>query len=146
MKGEEIVLLIFANLIIAVILATIIQGLVIYFKQKRYEKLYPVYFENLKKHNEAMSKSCDFWNKKILPLRNEIKSFQEDKIYYTKEKWIEKEIELEEIKKELEVLEQEYSKLENEIDTYYSIMKQEIESDKKFKNFMIKNDFWREIV
>lgn len=144
MKGEEIVLLIFISLIIAVILATAIWGFVLYFKQKRYEKLHPVYFENLEKHNKAMSRSCDFWNKKILPLRNEIKSFQEDKIYCTREKLVEKENELEEFKKELEVLEQEYLKLENEINTYYSLMKQEIESDKKFKNFMVKNDFWRE--
>lgn len=144
MKGVEIAVLIFASFIIAQILATAIWGLVIYFKQKRYEKLHPVYFENLKKHNETMSKSCDFWNKKILPLRNEIKSFQEDKIYCTKEKLAEKESELEEIKKELEVLEQEYSKLENEINTYYSLMKQEIDSDAKFKKFMVKNDFWRE--
>lgn len=144
MKGVGIAVLIFASFIIAQILATAIWGLVIYFKQKRYEKLHPVYFENLEKHNEAISRSCDFWNKKILPLRNEIKSFQEDKIYCTKDKLAEKESELEEIKKELEVLEQEYSKLENEIDTYYSLMKQEIESDKKFKKFMVKNDFWRE--
>lgn len=74
MKSEEIALLIFVSLIIAMILVTAIWGLVMYFKQKRYEKLHPVYFENLEKHNEAMSKSCDFWNKKILPLRNEIKS------------------------------------------------------------------------
>lgn len=144
MKGVGIAVLIFASFIIVQILATAIWGLVIYFKQKRYEKLHPVYFENLGKHNEAMSRSCDFWNKKILPLRNEIKSFQEDKIYCTKDKLAEKESELEEIKKELEVPEQEYSKLENEIDTYYSLMKQEIESDKKFKKFMVKNDFWRE--
>lgn len=144
MKSEEIALLIFVSLIIAMILVPAIWGLVMYFKQKRYEKLHPVYFENLEKHNEAMSKSCDFWNKKILPLRNEIKSFQEDKIYCTKDKLAEKESELEEIKKEIEVLEQEYSKLENEIDTYYSLMKQEIESDKKFKKFMVKNDFWRD--
>ena len=143
MKGGEIVLLIFMSLIIAVILATAIWGLAIYFKQKRYEKLHPVYFENLEKHSEAISKSCDFYNKNILPLKNKIKSFQEDKIYCTTEKLVEKENELEELKKELEVLEQEYSKLENEIDTYYSLMKQEIESDKKFKNFMVKNDFWR---
>ena len=143
MKGVEIVLLIFVSLIIAVILPTVILGLVVYFIQKKYEKLHPIYFENLEKHNEAMSKSCDFWNEKILPLKNKIKSFQEDKIYYTKEKLAEKESELEEFKKELEVLEQEYLKLENEIDTYYSLMKQEIESDKKFKNFMVKNDFWR---
>ena len=144
MKDVEIVLLIFMSLIIAVILATAIWGLVIYFKQKRYEKLHPIYFENLKKHNETMSKSCDFYNKNILPLKNKIKTFQEDKIYCIKDKLAGKESELEEIKKELEVLEQEYSKLENEIDTYYSLMKQEIESDKKFKNFMVKNDFWRE--
>lgn len=144
MKDVEIVLLIFMSPMIAVILATAIWGLVIYFKQKRYEKLHPIYFENLEKHNEAMSKSCDFYNKNILPLRNEIKSFQEDKIYCTKEKLAEKESELEEIKKELEVLEQEYSKLENEINTYYSLMKQEIDSDAKFKKFMVKNDFWRE--
>ena len=140
----EIAVLVFASLIIAVMLVTAIWGLVIYFKQKRYEKLHPVYFENLKKYNKTMSKSCDFWNKNILPLKNKIKSFQEDKIYCTKEKLAEKESELEEIKKELEVLEQKYSKLENEIDTYHSLMKQEIESDKKFKNFMVKNDFWRE--
>lgn len=143
MKSEEIVLLIFVSLIIAVILAAAICGLVIYFIQKRYEKLHPVYFENLEKRNEAMSKSCDFYNKNILPLKNKIKSFQENKMYYTKEKLAEKESELEKFKKELEVLEQEYLKLENEIDTYYSLMKQEIESDKKFKNFMVKNDFWR---
>lgn len=143
MKGEEIVLLIFVSLIIDVILVAAIWGLVICFKQKRYEKLHPVYFENLKKHNDAVSKSCDFWNKKILPLRNKIKSFQENKMYYTKEKLAEKESELEKVKKELEVLEPEHLKLENEIDTYYSLMKQEIESDKKFKNFMVKNDFWR---
>lgn len=144
MKGEEIALLIFVSLIIAVILVPAIWSLVIYFKQKRYEKLHPVYFENLEKHNEAMSKSCDFYNKNILPLRNEIKSFQEDKIYCTKEKLAEKESELEEIKKELESLKQEYQKMEDEINNYYSLMKQEIESDKKFKNFMVKNDFWRE--
>ena len=143
MKGGEIAVLIFASFVIVRILLAAIWGLVIYFKQKRYEKLHPVYFENLKKHNDAVPKSCDFWNKKILPLRNKIKSFQENKMYYTKEKLAEKESELEEFKKELEVLEQEYLKLENEIDTYYSLMKQEIESDKKFKNFMIKNDFWR---
>lgn len=143
MKGGEIAVLIFASFVIVIILLAAIWGLVIYFIQKRYEKLHPVYFENLEKHSEAISKSCDFYNKNILPLKNKIKSFQEDKIYCTTEKLVEKENELEEFKKELEVLEQEYSKLKNEIDTYYSIMKQEIESDKKFKNFMVKNDFWR---
>lgn len=144
MKDEEIALLILVSPIIAVILVAAIWRLVIYFKQKRYEKLHPVYFENLEKHSEAISKSCDFYNKNILPLRNKIKSFQENKMYYTKEKLAEKESELEKVKKELEVLEPEHLKLKNEIDTYYSIMKQEIESDKKFKNFMVKNDFWRE--
>lgn len=48
------------------------------------------------------------------------------------------------IKEEIETLEQEHLKLENEIDTYYSLMKQEIDSDIKFKKFMVKNDFWRE--
>ena len=143
MKGEEIALLIFVSLIIAVILGVVICGLVLYFKQKKYEKLHPIYFENLEKRNTLILKSCDFYNKNILPLKNKIKSFQEDKIYCTTEKLVEKENELEEFKKELEVLEQEYLKLENEIDTYYSLMKQEIESDKKFKNFMVKNNFWR---
>lgn len=144
MKGAEILALIFAILICAVILVIAIWGFVIYFKQKKYEKLHPIYFENLKKHNETMSKSCGFWNKNILPLRNKIKSFQEDKIYCTKEKLAEKENKLEEFKKELEVLEQEYLKLENEINGYYLMMKQEIDSNIKFKNFMVKNDFWRE--
>lgn len=143
MKGEEIALLIFVSLIISVILAIAIWGFILYFKQKRYENLHPIYFENLKKHNETMSKSCDFYNKNILPLRNKIKSFQEDKIYCTKEKLAKKENELEEFKKELEILEQEYQKMEDEINNYYLLMKQEIDNDEKFKNFMVKNDFWR---
>ena len=81
---------------------------------------------------------------KIFAYDNKLKSNQEDKIYCTKEKLTEKENELEEIKKELEFLEQEHLKLENEINTYYSLMKQEIDSDIKFKKFMVKNDFWRE--
>ena len=144
MKGEEIALLIFVSPMISVILATVIWGFVLYFKQKRYEKLHPIYFENLEKHNKLMSKSCEFWNKNILPLKNKIKSFEDNKLYYTKERLIQEENNLENLKKELEALEQEHSKLENEIDTYYLLMKQEIDSDIKFKNFMVKNDFWRE--
>lgn len=144
MKDEEIAILIIASFVIAIILGTAIYGFVICFKLKRYEKLHPIYFENLEKHNETMSKSCDFWNKNILPLRNKIKSFYEDKIYYTKEQLIEKENELEGIKKELEALEKEYLKLEDEINGYYLLMKQEIDSDAKFKKFMVKNDFWRD--
>lgn len=143
MKDEEIALLIFAIFIITMILVTMIWILVIDFRLKRYKKLHPIYFENLEKHNETMSKSCDFWNKNILPLRNKIKSFYDNKIYYTKEQLSEKENEVEEIKKGIETLEQEHSKLEDEINTYYSLMKQEIDSDAKFKKFMIKNDFWR---
>lgn len=144
MKGEEIVFLIITSFVIVITLAPAIYGFIICFKQKRYEKLHPIYFENLEKHNKTMLKSCDFWNKNILPLRNKIKSFQEDKMYCTKEKLAEKESDLEKVKKELEVLEQEHLKLENEINTYYSLMKQEIDSDTKFKKFMVKNDFWRE--
>lgn len=144
MKDGEICAIIFASFIVGTILAYMIGFLIIYFKQKRYEKLHPIYFKNLEKYNETMSKSCDFWNKNILPLRNKIKFFYEDKIYYTKEQLAEKENELEGIKKELGALEQEYLKLEDEINSYYSLMKQEIDSDVKFKKFMIRNDFWRE--
>ena len=144
MKDKEIALLIFVSLIISVILATPIWGFILYFKQKRYEKLHPIYFENLEKHNKLMSKSCDFWNKNILPLKNKIKSFEDNKLYYTKERLIQEENNLENLKKELETLEQEYKKMEDEINNYYLLMKQEIDSDAKFKNFMVKNDFWRE--
>lgn len=144
MKDEEIALLVILGLIIFLASSVTLYYFIFRIKLKKYEKLHPIYFKNLEKHNKLMSKSCDFYNKKILPLRNEIKSFQEDKIYCTREKLAEKENELEEIKKELESLEQEYQKMEDEINNYYSLMEQEIESDKKFKKFMVKNDFWRE--
>lgn len=144
MKCEEIALLIILGLIIFLASSVTLYYFIFRIKLKKYEKLHPAFFNNLEKHNKLMSKSCDFWNKKILPLKNKIKSFEDNKLYYTKERLIQEENNLENLKKELEPLEQEYQKMEDEINNYYLLMKQEIDSDIKFKNFMVKNDFWRE--
>lgn len=146
MKAEEIFLIVFIGVIVLTMITfTLISiSLSIYYKCKlnKYKNLHPGYFENLDLYNSNIKEYHEFYDKNIQPLKDKIDKFEREKLYYTKERLLEEQEQLEIDKVQLEENKVELNKIEKQRNKYYTLMTEEIESDKKFKKFMIKADLW----
>lgn len=137
MTVEEIIIVVgFAGLPIGLITAAILWAVVDTLRCNYYERKYPELFELIEKRNELQSKASDFWFTKIDKTKMAIDATLKNQTYYTKEHIKRSNMQLEELRKQLEELEPEYDILVNEVLDLKVKIEDIIKSDVKLLKFM----------
>lgn len=122
MKPDEIFILILISIpTILTIFITI--SLINKIKYKKIKKKYPKVFELIEERNMAMEKSCNFYNKNILRIKNKIDYILNEQKYITIEKSKSSNIKLENLRTKLEHSKEAY----DEMNKKEHLLREEIE-------------------
>ena len=134
---EEIIVVVgFAGLPIGLIISAVLWAVVDTLRCNYYERKYPELFELIEKRNEVQSKASVFWFTKIDKTKMAIDNTLKNQTYYTKEHVRRSNIQLEELRKQLEELEPEYYRLAEEVLNLKLKIEEIIKSDAKLLKFM----------
>ena len=134
---EEIIIVVgFAGLPIGLIISAILWAVVDTLRCNYYERKYPELFELIEKRNELQNKASAFWFTKIDKIKMAIDATLKNQMYYTKEHIKRSNMQLEELRKQLEELEPEYDILVNEVLDLKVKIEEIIKSDAKLLKFM----------
>lgn len=133
MKPDEIFILILISIpTILTIFITI--SLINKIKYKKIKKKYPKVFELIEERNMAMEKSCNFYNKNILRIKNKIDYILNEQKYITIEKSKSSNIKLENLRTKLEHSQEAY----DEMNKKEHLLREEIEKIIKSKPDLLK--------
>ena len=134
---EEIIIVVgFAGLPIGLIISAILWAVVDTLRCNYYERKYPELFELIEKRNELQNKASAFWFTKIDKIKMAIDATLKNQMYYTKEHIKRSNMQLEELRKQLEELEPEYDILVNEVLDLKVKIEEIIKSYAKLLKFM----------
>lgn len=137
MSGVEILITIcFGVFPICVILFFILYSIVDTARYSHFENRYPELFELIEKRNKLQCECSDFWFTKIDKTKMAIDAILKNQTYYTKEHVRRSNVQLEELRKQLEELEPEYDRLADKVLNLKLKIEEIIKSDAKLLKFM----------
>lgn len=144
MTGEDIFTLILLAVIVVVCSSLGIIALIQHLNYKKMKSKYHKIFETIAQRDKI--DSCSFYNKNIYPLKKSIEQIWEEKKYMTREHAAIIEQQEEEIKRQLEIVSQEYNKLRGLEDDLRVFIRDAIldTQDKKFIKMMKGLNWFRE--